>query len=421
MSIRDHLTDLRPLRSSGPFRALWVGTSLAGIGSQVANIAALAQVWEITHNPVWTGTLGLASGMAMIALGPVGGTLADRFDRRSIMRLSTLAQAIAAVALSAQAAAGLHSVALLLALIAVQSAATALGAPARRTMPPRLLPANEVAAGLALQNLSFQAALLIGPAVGGFIVAWSLPAAYAAETIAVAAALASTFALPPLPPASAAPRRRAERGGWTYLFRRPTLWGSFATDLTATLLAMPIALFPLVNQERFGGDPRTLGFFLSAIAIGGILAGTLSGAVTRAKRAGLIQLGAATIWGLALAGFGLAVPLWLSLACLALAGAADTVSVVTRGALVQLETPDGFRGRVSAVEHVIGVAGPQLGNFRGGILGALVGAQAALAIGGLSAAAAVIAVGATNRALREYRLPLDERSESRDRNLNPAA
>lgn len=418
MSIRHHLTDLRPLRSSGAFRTLWLGTSLAGIGSQIANIAALAQVWEITRNPVWTGAIGLASGLALIALGPLGGTLADRFDRRSVMRLSTLAQAVAAVGLSVQAALGSRSVALLLALIAAQSAATALGAPARRTIPVRLLPPAEVAAGLALQNLSFQAALLIGPALGGLVVAWSLPAAYAAETVAITAAFAATLALPPLPPNASAPGRRAERGGWMFVLRRPTLWGSFAADLAATLLAMPIALFPLVNQERFGGDPRTLGLFLSAIAVGGILAGMLSGAVTRARRSGLVQLGAATVWGIALAGFGLAVPLWLSLACLAVAGAADTVSVVTRGALVQLETPDGFRGRVSAVDHVIGVAGPQLGNFRGGVLGALVGAPAALAIGGLAASAVVVAVAAVNRPLRAYRRPADE---PRDAELSPAS
>lgn len=112
------------------------------------------------------------------------------------------------------------------------------------------------------------------------------------------------------------------------------------------------------------------------------------------------------LWaGTSLAGFGLAGPLWLALACLAVAGAADTVSVVTRGALVQLETPDGFRGRVSAVEHVIGVACPQIGNFRGGVLGGLVGAPIALAIGGLTATAAVLVVGAVNRPLRTYRMP----------------
>lgn len=137
---------------------------------------------------------------------------------------------------------------------------------------------------------------------------------------------------------------------------------------------MPIALFPLVNEIRFGGNPRTLGLFLSAVAVGGITAGLLSGTVTHWRRSGLVQLSAAGIWGLALACFGLAGPLWLALGCLAVAGAADTVSVVTRSALVQLETPDAYWGRVSSVEHVIGVAGPELGNFRGGLLASVTSA-----------------------------------------------
>ena len=178
-----------------------------------------------------------------------------------------------------------------------------------------------------------------------------------------------------------------------------------ATDLSATLLAMPIALFPLVNEIRFGGDPQTLGLFLSAVAVGGITAGLLSGTVTRRRRAGLVQLAAAAVWGLALAGFGLAGPLWLALGCLAVAGAADTVSVVTRSALVQLETPDAYRGRVSSVEHVIGVAGPELGNFRGGLLASATSASFSLVFGGLSALLAIAAVAAANAPLRAYRTP----------------
>ncbi|GAA5024435.1 hypothetical protein GCM10025734_82940 [Kitasatospora paranensis] len=127
--------------------------------------------------------------------------------------------------------------------------------------------------------------------------------------------------------------------------------------------------------------------------------------MTRRRRSGLVQLSAACVWGLALAGFGLAGPLWLALGCLAVAGAADTVSVVTRSALVQLETPDAFRGRVSSMEHVIGVAGPELGNFRGGLLASATSASFSLFFGGLSAVLAIAAVAAINGPLRAYRTP----------------
>ncbi|WP_406739103.1 MFS transporter [Streptomyces sp. NBC_00853] len=127
--------------------------------------------------------------------------------------------------------------------------------------------------------------------------------------------------------------------------------------------------------------------------------------MTRWRRGGFVLLSAACVWGLALACFGLAEPLWLALGCLVVAGAADTVSVVTRSALVQQETPDAYRGRVSSVEHVIGVAGPELGNFRGGLVASVTSASFSLVLGGLSAVLAIAAVAATNAPLRAYRTP----------------
>ncbi|ARK03387.1 MFS transporter [Cellulosimicrobium sp. AB352] len=434
--MRDHVLDLRPLRASRAYRDLWAGSAVGGLGFQIANVAVLLQVWELTRSPLWTGTIGLATAVPLLTLGLVGGHLADVHDRRTLMRLAAVGQVLSAAGLAAQALAGNRSVWLLLGLVAAGAACNALGSPARRTVPPRLLPPDQVAAGLALQNLAFQVAMLVGPALAGLVLArWDLPAAYGLQAVAAVVALLGLVRLPPLPPlpvgtpaATAlaagaeaarpalpddaggptpgpAPRRRAAAGGWSIVWRKPTLRGAFATDVAATVLAMPISLFPLVNEIRFDGDPRTLGLFLSAVAVGGIGAGLLSGAVTRATRSGALQLAAAATWGVALAGFGLAGPLWLALACLAVAGAADTVSVVTRGALVQLETPDEFRGRVSSVEHVVGVAGPEVGNFRGGVLASLTSAPVALVAGGLVASAVVGLVAWGNAPLRRYRTP----------------
>ncbi|OKJ97218.1 MFS transporter [Streptomyces sp. CB02400] len=406
---RVRFLDTRPLRSSQSFRDLWLGTSVSQLGGQIANVAVLAQVWDLTGSPVGTGAIGLATGLPMVLFGLLGGTLADTVDRRAVVRATTAGQLLAAAGLCAQALADNRNVLLLLALVAMGTSCGALGAPARRTFPVRLLPGDQVAAGLALTNVSFQAAMLAGPAMAGLIIArWDFPAAYAAQAVAVAVSMLAVIRLPAMRPEgadAAGGRRRPERGGRRIVLRRPTLWGSMATDLSATLLAMPIALFPLVNEIRFGGDPQTLGLFLSAVAVGGITAGLLSGTVTRWRRSGLVQLSAAGVWGLALACFGLAGPLWLALGCLAVAGAADTVSVVTRSALVQLETPDAYRGRVSSVEHVIGVAGPELGNLRGGLLASATSAPFSLVFGGLSAILAIAAVAATNAPLRAYRMP----------------
>ncbi|MEU5522294.1 MFS transporter [Streptomyces sp. NPDC047860] len=407
--VRVRLLDIRPLRSSRPFRDLWIGTSFSQVGGQIANLAVLAQVWDLTGSPVGTGAIGLATGLPMVLFGLLGGTLADAFDRRAVVRAATAGQLLAAAGLCAQALADNRNVLLLLVLVAVGTSCSALGAPARRTFPVRLLPGDQVAAGLALTNVSFQAAMLAGPALAGLIIArWGLSAAYAAQAVATAVSMLAVTRLPAMRPEgadAAGGRRRPERGGWRIVLRRPTLWGSMSTDLSATLLAMPVALFPLVNEVRFEGNPQTLGLFLSAVAVGGITAGLLSGTVTRWRRGGLVQLSAAGVWGLALACFGLAGPLWLALGCLAVAGAADTVSVITRSALVQCETPDAYRGRVSSVEHVIGVAGPELGNFRGGLVASATSASFSLVFGGLSAILAIAAVAATNAPLRAYRTP----------------
>ncbi|AZM57231.1 MFS transporter [Streptomyces sp. WAC 01529] len=431
MSARVRLLDIRPLRESRAFRDLWTGSAAAQLGGQAATVAVLAQVWELTGSPVSTGAIGLATGVPTVLFGLLGGALADSVDRRAVVRTTTAGQLLAALGLWGQALAANRNVLLLLALVATGAAFSALGAPARRTLPVRLLPSDQVAAGLALTSVSFQAAMLAGPAMAGLLIArWGFSAAYAAQAAAAALAMLSVIRLPAMRPGGAdaancgrrtgrgggrraergggcRPQRggwcRAEPGGWRVVLRRPTLWGSLATDLSATLLAMPIALFPLVNEVRFGGDPRTLGLFLSAVAVGGITAGLVSGTVTRRRRGGLVQLVAASAWGVALAGFGLAGELWAALACLAVAGAADTVAVITRGALIQLETPDAYRGRVSSVEHVIGVAGPELGNFRGGLLASATSASFALVTGGLSAALVIAAVAAANAPLRTCR------------------
>src|SRR5699024_4968350 len=310
-----------------------------------------------------------------------------------------------ACGLAGQALVQVQSLALLLALVGGQATFGALGVPARRALPPRLLPLAQVPAGIALQHLSFQVSMLVGPALAGIVIAeLGLTWAFGVQAATFVLAWLGVLRLPHLPPAEGAgrPGLAAMVAGVRLVLRRPVLRGSFATDLFATILAMPISLFPLVNEVRFDGSASTLGFFLSAVAVGGIVAGLLSGTVTRARRAGLVQLAAAGTWGLALARFGLAGPLWLALGLLAVAGAADTISVVIRAARVQPDTPDSHRGRVSAVESVIGQAGPDVGNFRGGVVAGLTSAPVALVSGGIACVAGVAWVAWRNGDLRHY-------------------
>jgi hypothetical protein len=408
VSALDAVTDVRPLRGSRAFRRFWIGFTLSGLGGQLAVVAVLYQAWDMTASPMAVGALGLAQAAPMVVFGLVGGSLADAVDRRWLVLLTTSGQAVVAGLLALQAFIGAGSFAVLLGLVALQMACGALGAPARRTVVARLLPADQVGAGLALTNLSFQIAMLVGPAAAGMIIAaWGVAACYVLDAVTFGAALYGVLRLPVMRPLGepGRPGIRATWEGWRFIAGRPVLRGALLADVLATVLAMPIALFPVVNAERFGGSPQTLGLFLSAIAVGGICAGTVSGIVTRLRRQGAVMLAAAGVWGLAIAGFGLAPDLWLVLGCLALAGAADTVSVITRGAIVQLDTPDSYRGRVSAVEHIIGVSGPDLGNFRAGALASVTSAGFAAVSGGLACALGIAALAATSPALRHRTAP----------------
>ncbi|WP_251838091.1 MFS transporter [Oceanitalea stevensii] len=408
--MKHRLLDVRPLRVSPAYRRLWLGTSLSAVGGQIASVAVLFQVWEMTHSPVWTGAVGLARAVPLVLLGLVGGALADSVDRRVLVRWTMLAQLVAALGLAAQALLRVDSLGLLLLLVATQAGFGALGAPAQRTFPVRLLGRELVAAGIALQHLSFQAAMLVGPALAGVVLGqWGLTPAYLVQAVASLAALYAVVRLPAMPPTGAPSGRgpRAVVEGMRYIARSRVVSGLYVTDLVATLLAMPIALFPVINEERFGGNPETLGLFLSAVAVGGVLAGFASGTVTRSDRPGAVQLWAAGTWGAALAVFGMVGPLWSALAALVVAGAADTVSVISRGAAVQLATPDSHRGRVTSVEHVIGVAGPEIGNFRAGVVAGATSAAFAATLGGLACLVGIVVVAATNRELRRFRISRD--------------
>lgn len=412
--MRHALIDLRALRHGADFRRLWWTQTVAVLGAQLMLFAVLLQVWQMTGSPLWTGAVGLAHAVPMIAVSLVSGALADSGDRRRLVLLGTLGQLAFAVLLAGQALLGNDSVLLVLALVSAQTVFAALAAPARRTFVPRLLPAGLVPGGLALSHISGQGAMLVGPAVGGLLAAGvGVTWCYLLHAVGLAVSAYGVVKLPSMPPELLVERDPLGPGaarlalgrvveGLRYVVRRPVLRGSFLTDLSATLLVMPVALFPMVNEERFGGSPQTLGLFMSAVAIGGVGVSLLSGTYTRAQRQGVVMLSAASVWCVALTCFAVVDGLVLTMATLVVAGAADTVSVVARGTITQLATPDALRGRVASAELMVGMAGPDLGNARGGAVAAATSSTFALASGGLLGLVGVLAVAWRLPAVRRF-------------------
>ena len=204
---------------------------------------------------------------------------------------------------------------------------------------------------------------------------------------------------------AARPSPCAVAEGIAFIRRSQVIAGAFLADLNATVFGLPVALFPAINAERFGGDPRTLGLFTTAIGVGGLASAALSGPVGRVSRQGRAMLAAVAVWGAAFAGFAVAPGLWLTLGLLAVAGAADTFTVVFRGAIVTALSPVQLRGRVMAADYVIGAGGGQLGNLEAGALGSLTSPTVSALAGGLATIAGAIVIALALPAFTRYRRP----------------
>jgi MFS family permease len=404
-SIGALLVDVEPLKVDASFRRLWLGGTLSALGTRMTAFAVVLQVYQITDSSAAVGVVGLAILVPTLVVGLIGGSLADAFDRRKLVLITTSGMLVVALLFAVQAFAGNEHVWPLYVLTAVQSLLFAIDGPARRTFVPRLLSKDLLPAGIALQMLSFHISLIVGPSLGGLIVAGGgLKACYVVDAVTYLPALYAVFRLPSMRAQGeqSKPGIKSVWAGIRYIGRNRVLAGALLSDLTATMLAMPFAIFPAINDAHFGGSPTTLGLLNASPGIGGVLAMALSGPAGRASRKGIWLLGCGTLWGISLAGFGLTMQLWLALTLLVVAGVADATAVVLRGSIVQTSIPDEFRGRVTAVDFVVGAGGPHLGNFRGGVVASATTPSISALTGGLSCVIGIVFIGLCFPALRRY-------------------
>lgn len=389
--------DPSPLRVSPGFRRLLIGDAVSVVGTQVTAVTVPIQVYQQTHSNAAVGFVGLAGLLPLVVFGLYGGAIADAVDRRRLVLGTTTGQALLSAALLWQAAIGLHSVALLYLVIAVQAGLFAVDSPARSAFTPRLLPVALLPAANALRQAEFSLGVAIGPLLAGVVVGnlgygW----AYGLDAVSFAASLWAVAKLPSMPPHGGG--RRAGTAsvleGLAFLRTRPVVLMTFVLDLIAMVFAMPRALFPALAHEVFHGGAQTVGALYSALAVGGLLGAVCSGWFGRVHRQGLAVLIAIVGWGLAVSAFGLSDRLWFGLLMLVLAGAADMVSAVFRSAILQTAAPDEMRGRLGGVFIVVVAGGPRLGDGRAGLGATLVGPQAAVVAGGLVVVGLTVACAA---------------------------
>jgi MFS family permease len=396
--------DVRPLRSSAPFRRLWFGTGISAIGSQITTVAIPIQVWEATHSTFVVGLLGMAALVPLLTVSIVAGAVADAVDRRRVLLISDVALAGVTVVLLVNALGEDHHVPLLFACEAAATAAYAFQRPARNALTPKLVPDDQLLAAIAVEDVVFNLARVAGPALaGGLIATLGFAGAYAVDLATFGASLVAIWLLPRLPLIEGAerPSLRSIGEGFRLVRREPALLGIFSVDTVAMLFGMPSALFPAFGEE-LGGGPGTVGLLYAAPSAGALVASVVSGWMTRVRRQGVGVCVAAAGWGVAIAAFGFATAVPVAVVLLAAAGAADFVSAVLRSTILLQVTPDAMRGRLSGIELAQVAGTPALGNLEAGAVASLVGLRFSIVSGGVACVVGTTALAFALPAFRRY-------------------
>jgi MFS family permease len=353
------LPDLAPWRSSRDFRLLWLSGAVTTFGNFLAFVAVPVQMKELTGSPLAVGSIGLVELVPLIVFGLYGGALADSFDRRKLLVLTETGKGLLAALMLTNALLPHPMVWPLFVLAALNSSLSGLQRPPQDSL-------------------------------AGVLIAYAgLECAYAINIVTFVVSVALLLAMRPSPPAHDAekPSLRALAEGARYAWSRKELLGTIAIDLSATVLAFPIALFPFLADEL--GAPWALGLMYAAFPAGALLVSLTSGWASRVNHHGRAMIAAAALFGLTITAAGLVRQVWLVLLLLLLAGGIDMVTSMFRITMWNQTIPDEFRGRLAGIGVLAFTVGPQAGQIRAGGMGALIGVRAAVWTGGLSCVAAV--------------------------------
>jgi len=375
-----------------PFAFFWCARVSTMLAFQMQAVAVGWQIYALTNSALYLGFVGLAQFLPMFFLTLAVGHVADRYDRRKVARLCQIVEGIAAIMLAWGSHGGWQSKESILLIMVVVGAAHAFEGPTMQALLPGLVPVPFIPRAAAWSASAMQTASILGPALGGLLYAAGATVVYAVASILFLAASLFLFLV------------RVERfdkkhepiglesmfAGIAFIRSRPDILGAISIDLFAVLLGGATALLPIYARDILMTGPWGLGLLRSAPAIGALVMSlALAGRPLR-RRVGRTMFGAVTVFGIATIVFGLSSSFPLSLVSLAVLGAADVISVVIRHSLVQIETPDDMRGRVSAVNSLFIGTSNQLGEFESGVTAAWFGVVPAVLIGGIGTIIVVI-------------------------------
>ena len=374
-----------PLRHHRSFLAFWLARVCTASGYQMLNVAIGWHLYALTGSVLDLGLAGLFGFLPRLLFMLHTGHVADRYERRRVAALCQAGQALVALILVLGSASDNVSRELIFALAFVLGAARAFEMPATQALLPNLVPPALFPRAVAASASAMQMATIVAPALGGLLYAFGALWVYGPALLLYLLACALSLGLRPRPQA---PHRESATldsllAGIRFIRSQPDVLGSISLDLFAVLLGGATALLPVFARDILATGPWGLGLLRSAPAAGALLMSLWLAHFPIERRSGAIMFAAVAVFGLTTVAFGLSSSFWLSLAVLVLLGAADMISVVIRSTLVQLETPDAMRGRVSAVNGLFIGASNQLGEFESGLTAAWFGTVPAVVLGGL--------------------------------------
>ena len=385
---------LPPVLRHVDFRRVLFARLLANLGAGMVTVAVGYQVYQLTHRPLDLGLIGVSQFLPFVLLILPAGQAADRLDRRRIVGACYAILAVCDVALAAFTWAGVRDPLPIFAVMALFGTTRAFNMPSGQALLPNLVPREEFGSAIAVNSSVLQVVTIAGPALGGLVFLAGPQVVYASVAVLMAAASLLTLAISGGGRLDAARTPMSARelfSGVGFVRRQPVVLGSISLDLFAVLFGGATALLPVFASDILRVGPTGLGLLRAAPAVGGALTAGVLGARPLTRHVGAWLFGGVALFGLTILVFGISTSFWLTLAALAVGGAADQVSVYIRHLLVQLRTPDEIRGRVSAVNSVFIGASNELGEFESGVTAAWWGTIPAVLVGGVATIVVAIA------------------------------
>ena len=380
-------------------------------GSQMQTVAINWHVYELTKSPIALGLVGLFRGVPVIVCSLIGGVVADAVNRKRLMIVTQTVMLTSAGLLTATTLSGIKSVWPIYLLSALASAATAFDLPARQSLMPSLVPLEDFPNAVSLSMIVFNVATISGPAIAGVLLAARGPAViYGFNAISFVAVIIALLAMS----VSGSPELQSDRRqalsfaalkeGLQFVWRTPIMVQTMTLDFVATFFASATLLLPIFARDILQVGAHGYGLLAAAPAIGSVITAFFMARLGTFKREGRIVVWSVAVYGLATAAFGISRWFWVSLLMLALTGAADTVSTVLRQTIRQLVTPNYLRGRMTSINMMFFMGGPQLGELEAGLLAALIRAPLSVVVGGLGSTTAAGIAAVKSRSLMEFEI-----------------